>query len=102
MGKNAYPSYALAGDETIRSANLDAGQGRFSFNLPGLRPQGRLDASEGPAVLDMVLHTVVIYKPTNQMTLVWRGSIAYGGLKAMETSAKLEYAIRPGPTRAGL
>jgi hypothetical protein len=84
----------LAGNEAIRFANLDPKLGRFTFNLPGVRPKCWLDVGEGRVEMDMVLHTVVIYKPTNQLTMVWRGSCGYGGLKAMESFTNLEYGIK--------
>jgi hypothetical protein len=84
----------LAGNEPIRMANLDPKHGRFAFNLPGVRPTCWLDVGEGPKPMDMVLHTVTIYKPTNQLTLVWRGCCGYGGLKAMEKFTNLEYGVK--------
>jgi hypothetical protein len=83
----------LIGNEPVRLAHLDPKLSRFTFNLPGTRPQCWLDVGEGPQTMDMVLHTVVIYKATNQLTLVWRGASAYGGIKAMEKFTKLEYGI---------
>ncbi|HKP97060.1 MAG TPA: DUF2169 domain-containing protein [Fibrobacteria bacterium] len=84
----------LAGNEPVRLANLDPKHGRFTFNLPGVRPQCWIDVGEGPKTMDMVLHTVVIYKPTNQLTMVWRGSAGYGGFKAMEKFTNLEHGIK--------
>jgi hypothetical protein len=83
----------LAGNEPIRLANLDAKLPRFSFTLPGEKPRCWLDVGDGKKEMDMVLHTVVIYKPTNQLTMVWRGCCGYGGLKAMEKFTNLEYGI---------
>ncbi|MDB5048342.1 MAG: uncharacterized protein JWO30_1413 [Fibrobacteres bacterium] len=84
----------LIGNEPIRMANLDPKLGRFTFNLPGERPKCWLDVGNGPTEMEMVLHTVVIYKPTNQLSLVWRGCAGYGGLADMAKFTKLEHGIK--------
>lgn len=84
----------LAGNEPIKLANLDKDQPQFAFNLPGERPKARLDVGQGWEEMRMVLQTVVIYKETNQLTMLWRGSAYYGGLEAMKKFTKLEYRVR--------
>jgi hypothetical protein len=84
----------LRGDETVKMANLDPELAQFSFNLPGTRPTAWLDVGEGPEDMAMALQTVVLYKETNQVTLVWRGSSVYGGLDAMKDFKRLEFGIK--------
>lgn len=83
----------LKGDETLKLANLDKDHPQFAFTLPGVRPRAWLDVGQGKAEMKMVLHTVTVYKPTNQVTLVWRGSCYYGGLEEMKTFTALEYGV---------
>jgi hypothetical protein len=86
----------LRGDETIKLAFLDAEHPQFAFTLPGVRPTAWLDVGEGPEDLPMELHTVVIYKDTNQVTLTWRGCAYYGGIEAMKKFTALEYGVKEG------
>jgi len=86
----------LKGDEAVKMAHLDAEHPQFAFNLPGARPIAWLDVGEGPEDLAMVLHTVVIYLDTRQVTLTWRGCAYYGGLEAMKKFTALEYGVKEG------
>lgn len=84
----------LVGNELIKLAYLDAAFPQFSFNLPGNKPTAWLDVGQGPEDMTMSLHTVVMYKETNQVTLVWRGCVRYGGIESMKNFKLLEYGIK--------
>lgn len=84
----------LVGNEAIKMANLDKNYPQFAFNLPGIRPKAWLDVGEGPEEMRMVLQSVIIYKETNQLALVWRGSSYYGGLEAMKKYTKFEFGVK--------
>jgi len=84
----------LRGDEAVKLAYLDPAFPQFSFSLPGARPTAWLDVGEGPEDMAMALHTVVVYKETNQVTLVWRGCSYYGGPEAMKDFTALDYGIK--------
>ncbi len=84
----------LMGNETVKLAHLDKEHPQFSFNLPGVRPRAWLDVGQGAEEMRMALHTVVIYKETNQVTLVWRGSSYYGGLEEMKKFTALDYWVK--------
>ncbi len=86
----------LKGDETIKLAYLDEEHPQFAFTLPGARPIAWLDVGEGPEDLPMVLHTVVIYKDTNQVTLTWRGCAYYGGIESMKKFTAFEFGVKEG------
>lgn len=85
----------LKGDETLKLANLDAAAPQFSFTLPGARPMAWLDTGKSrDERMEMVLHTVVVYKETNQVTMTWRGCLSYGGPEAMKGFTMLECGVR--------
>lgn len=84
----------LKGDEAIKLAYLDADHPQFTFNLPGKRPRAWIDVGEGPEEMEMALHTVVIYKDVNRVTLTWRGCAYYGGIEAMKKFTALEYGVK--------
>ncbi|MDB5105346.1 MAG: uncharacterized protein JWP91_3035 [Fibrobacteres bacterium] len=84
----------LKGDESIKLAHLDPAIPQFTFNLPGVRPRAWLDVGQGPEEMDMVLHTVVIDKESDRLTMVWRGCAYYGGLEAMKAFTNLEYGVK--------
>jgi hypothetical protein len=83
----------LKGDETLKLANLDAAAPQFSFALPGARPKAWVDTGKGPVRMEMVLHTVVVYKETNQLAMTWRGCVPYGGPEAMKGFTMLECGV---------
>ncbi len=83
----------LRGDEAVKLAYLDPEAPQFSFALPGERPRAWLDVGEGPEDMHMALHTAVIYKETNQLTMVWRGFTRYQGLEAMKDFTLFEFGI---------
>lgn len=84
----------LRGNEAFKLAHLDPAFPQFAFSLPGTRPTAWLDVGEGPEDMAMALHTVVIYKETNQVTLVWRGCSIYGGIESMKDFTAFEYGIK--------
>ncbi|MDQ3002428.1 MAG: DUF2169 domain-containing protein [Fibrobacterota bacterium] len=84
----------LKGDETVKLAHLDSAFAQFAFTLPGIRPTAVLDVGEGPEFMQMMLHTVVLYKETNQVTLTWRGCSYYGGLEAMKEFTMLDFSVK--------
>jgi hypothetical protein len=84
----------LSGNEPIKMANLDRDKPQFGFNLPGDRPKAWLNVGEGKEELKMVLQSVVIYKQTNQLALVWRGSAYYGGIDSMQKFTRLEFEVK--------
>ena len=83
----------LKGDESIKLAYIDKDAAQFAFSLPGVRPKAWLDIGEGRQELAMSLHTAVIYKETNQLTLVWRGSAYYGGIEALKTLTAFDCGV---------
>ena len=83
----------LSGNEAVMLANLDAELPRFSFTLPGERPRAWLDVGQGRKSMPMVPHTLLIYKETNQLTLVWRGCVGYGGPASMEGFQAFEFGV---------
>lgn len=86
----------LRGDETVKLAHLDPDHPQFSFTLPGTRPKAWLDVGQGAEEMPMALHTAVIYKETNQLTLVWRGCAYYGGVEAMKEFSSFDFGVKGG------
>lgn len=84
----------MSGNEPIKLAYLDPVLPQFAFTLPGIRPIAWLDVGEGPEDMSMSLHTVVLYKESNQLTLVWRGCARYGGIDSIKDFKLLEYGIK--------
>jgi hypothetical protein len=83
----------LRGDEAVNLANLDAEHPRFTFKLPGAAPTAWIDVGQGKVGMAMVLHTVLVYKATNQVTLTWRGCVKYGGPATMESFTAFAYGV---------
>lgn len=69
----------LSGRETIKLRHLDAQYPAFQFQLNLSKPKLYLDVGEGRQMLPPVIQTLEIYKETNQLTVVWRGSAGYAG-----------------------
>ncbi len=84
----------LQGNEAIKLVHLDPDFHQFAFTFPGTRPMAWLDVGEGPVDMAMSLHTAVIYKETNQLTLVWRGCTYYKGLEAMKDFTAFEFGVK--------
>jgi hypothetical protein len=83
----------LVGDEALMLANLDADHPRFTFKLPGVKPKAWLDVGQGRETMPMVPHTVLVFKETNQLTMVWRGCVKYGGPASMEKFTAFEFGV---------
>ncbi len=83
----------LRGDETILLVYLDADHPQFEFRLPGERPRIFLDVGHGMEWMEPVLQNVVIYKGTDQMTVVWRGSCRYEGPQSMSNWTTLRMGV---------
>jgi len=85
----------LRGDETVHLLYLDADRPQFEFRLPGEQPKIHLDVGNGTEWMEPVLQNVVIYKGTDQLTLVWRGSCRYDGPESMSgwTALKMSVAL---------
>lgn len=81
----------LKGDEQVVLQYMDPDVPLFRFGLPGNRPSAWIDVGDGLETMDMVLQNVVIYKGTNQVTMVWRGSCAYAGPESMAEWETLRY-----------
>lgn len=84
----------LKGDETIKLANLDPFEPQFAFALPGVRPMAWLNVGQGPEEMPMALHTVVVDKEKNRLTMVWRGCAFYGGVESMKKFTALEFGVK--------
>ena len=83
----------LKGDEVITLMYMDPEHPKFQFQLPGIRPTLRIDVGSGEKLMQSVIHTIEVYKPTNQVTVVWRGSVYYSGLESMKEFTKFEYGL---------
>jgi hypothetical protein len=83
----------LRGDETVALTYLDQDHPSFQFRLPGSRPVARLDVGQGREWMDMVLQNIVVYKGTNQLAMVWRGSCRYDGPESMADWTRLEMGV---------
>lgn len=62
--------------EPISFHYLDADHPRFDISLPATRPRIFLDSGSGAIEHDAHLQTIEIFKPTNQLTLLWRAQAA--------------------------
>jgi hypothetical protein len=69
----------LSGNEIIKMRNLDPLYPGFQFQLKLPKPKLYLDVGEGRQMLPPAMQTLEIYKETNQLTVVWRGSAKYAG-----------------------
>ncbi|MCB9495822.1 MAG: DUF2169 domain-containing protein [Fibrobacteria bacterium] len=74
----------LKGDESVVLEYMDPEFPLFEFQLPGAIPTARIDVGMGWEWMDMVLHSVVIFKGTNQVEMIWRGSCRYDGPESMK------------------
>jgi hypothetical protein len=81
----------LKGDEEIKCRYLDAAFPAFDFRLPGTKPEPWIDVGDGRQSMEAILQTVELYKETNQCTLLWRGSVRYGGPESMTHFRKFEF-----------
>lgn len=97
LQNNGAPSFlrfpTLAGNEPVALGFMDPDHPRFEFHLPDDVPRGYLDLGEGMVELPMTLATVEIYKPTNQVTLLWRGSARYPGADWLASCSTLQFHV---------
>jgi hypothetical protein len=84
----------LAGNEQIALIYMDPDWPKFNFQLPDMRPTAWIDVGEGPEEMQMVLHTIEILKPTNQLTMVWRGSTYYEGPESMAEFEQFDFGVK--------
>ncbi|MFT7621913.1 MAG: hypothetical protein ACI9WU_001078 [Myxococcota bacterium] len=73
----------LDGDELVHLTHLDAA-GKTFFTLPGRRPEVRFDRGEGWEPVDVDLDTLVIDRPSETVTMVWRGRAPLSGLDELD------------------
>jgi hypothetical protein len=83
----------LRGDENVVLGYLDPDFPQFSFQLPNDRPSVYLDVGQGREWMDPVLQDVVIFKGTDQISLVWRGSCRYDGVESMANWTRVETGV---------
>ncbi len=81
----------LTGAEEVKLRYLDPVHPAFAFRLPGDKPKPWIDVGNGRQDLGAVLQTVEIFKESNLCTLLWRGSVVYGGPESLKHFKKLEY-----------
>lgn len=82
---NGAPSFlqfpGLRGNEMVTMVHMDPDHPKFEFLLPDDPPIIFLDTGEGRRELPAVLQTVQLYKPANQLTMLWRGSLRGAGIE---------------------
>jgi len=83
----------LKGNENITLIYMDPDCPKFSFQLPGIMPKAWIDVGEGPEAMSMVPQNIEVFKETNQVSLVWRGSVYYEGAEAMEEFESLDFGV---------
>jgi hypothetical protein len=79
----------LKGDEPVRLVYFDRDYPQFDFRLPADYPTLTIDMGKGPQELERNLHTVVIDMEKKLLTMLWRGSLRYGGIDELATVPKL-------------
>lgn len=79
--------------ESIALQYMDPDHPRFEFRLPSDAPRAVIDLGRGAVEMDMVLHTIEIFKPTNRLTLVWRGSCRYAGISSLQSIESLYFDV---------
>ncbi len=81
------------GDEIVRLKYMDAQFPVFEFQLPCDFPEITLDIGNGPIELKRVLHTIVIDKEKNMLTMLWRGAMEYGGIEELAEVEKIDIEV---------
>ncbi len=81
---------SLIGNEAVSLTFLDPDHPKFEFALPGHTPVMTLDIGDGPVQLQSALHTVVIDKDTNLLTMIWRGAFELENIEQFGQLTKLE------------
>jgi hypothetical protein len=83
----------LKGDELIKLRFLDAAIPAFQFQLSLVKPKLFLDVGTGRQDLPAVLQTLEIFKETNQVSVVWRGSARYAGPDSLRKFKKFDFGV---------
>jgi hypothetical protein len=86
---------SLSGGETVRLAYLDREHPTFEFPLPNERPLMTVNVGDGAAELETALHTVVIDKERNVLTMLWRGAFGIGTVGLADILPRFRYNIVP-------
>ncbi|MGL1885527.1 MAG: DUF2169 domain-containing protein [Reichenbachiella sp.] len=81
----------MKGGEVITMMYMDPEVPKYSFTLPSASPTIWLNTGSGLLETIPEIQTVEVYKNTNQVTLVWRGSFEYAGPEAIKDFTALEY-----------
>lgn len=81
----------LKGNEVVKLRYMDAVFPAFQFPLNLEKPKIFLDVGEGRVQLPTVMQTLEIFKETNQLSVVWRGSAKYAGPQAFKLFTNFEY-----------
>jgi hypothetical protein len=89
----------LRGDEEVVLGYMDPDRPTFRFRLPGDRPVLRLDVGTGPERMETVLQDVVVFKGSNQISMVWRGSCRYDGPESMRDWRTVRMEVEDGDGR---
>lgn len=83
----------LVGDEDVVLTNLDP-QGTTMFKLPGDYPHVTLDRGRGKEPVLVRLDTLVIDREGEQVTMLWRGALPFGGLAEFETYRRFDIDVK--------
>ncbi len=83
----------LKGNEKVKLTYFDREYPNFECALPDEYPTLTIDKGDGPQELERNLQTVMIDMDKKIMTLVWRGSLVYGGIEELATLKKLEAKV---------
>jgi len=83
----------LVGDEDVVLTNLDP-QGTTMFKLPGDYPHVTLDRGKGREPVLVRLDTLVIDREAEQVTMLWRGALPYGGVAEFETYRRFDIDVK--------
>jgi hypothetical protein len=83
----------LVGDEDVVLTNL-CPQGTTAFKLPGDYPHVTLDRGRGKESILVRLDTLVIDRENEQVSLVWRGVLPYGGVAEFETYRRFDIDVK--------
>ncbi len=83
----------LEGDETIKLRFMDALFPAFEFQMNSEKPTLWLNVGKGQQLLKPILQTVEIFKETNQYTVIWSGSLRYGGIETLKDLPQLDFGV---------
>ncbi len=83
----------LIGNELIKMRYLDPSYPAFQFQLKLPKPNLFLNVGDGPQTLPTVMQTLEIFKETNQLSVVWRGSAQYAGPDAFRKFKQFEFGV---------